>query len=262
MHLWNWSRRQINNKAQFNKTVMFSLSKFKDFFRYYQGQEHQEEAIELLFECLPAELKDDSHPWIRKYRNETLSVIIEPEPQPTEPEVPEYVTLGDLAYIWNCSPSLIKDWEVEELNECLDRFGITTPQRIRHFLSQTAHESGGGKWMKELSDGWYLEGRSDLGNVHPGDGPKYKGAGYLQLTGRSNYRDLADFTGDERVMEGVEYVSTTYPFTSAGVWWYNNNMNFLIDNGGTVEEVTRRVNGGYNGLDDRKYYYNRCLQVI
>ena len=63
-------------------------------------------------------------------------------------------------------------------------------------------------------------------------------------------------------MEGVDYVSTTYPFTSAGVWWYNNNMNYLIDNGGTVEEVTRRVNGGYNGLDDRKYYYNRCLSVI
>ena len=169
---------------------------------------------------------------------------------------------SDLAYIWNCSATLIKDWEVKEMNECLHRFDITTPERIRHFLSQTAHESGGGKWMKELSNGWYLEGRTDLGNIHPGDGPKYKGAGYIQLTGRANYEILRDYTGDERVMEGVDYVASTYPFTSAGAWWTRNNMNDLIDGGANVEQVTRRVNGGYNGLDDRKSYYNRCLRGI
>ena len=86
------------------------------------------------------------------------------------------VTKSDLAYIWGCSESLIEDREIDELNSCLFTFESTTPERIRHFLSQTAHESGGGRWMKELSDGWYLEGRTDIGNTQKGDGPKYKGA--------------------------------------------------------------------------------------
>ena len=73
---------------------------------------------------------------------------------------------------------------------------------------------------------------------------------------------LASYTGDERVMEGVEYVSATYPFTSAGAWWETNYMNELIDAGADVDKVTRRVNGGYNGLEDRKRYYQRCLKVI
>ena len=173
-----------------------------------------------------------------------------------------FVSRSALAHIWGCAETLIKEWEIEELNECLRRFDILTPERIRHFLSQTAVESGGGRYMMELSDGQYLEGREDLGNIHPGDGPKYKGAGYLQLTGRINYRYLADFLGDERVMEGVEYVASTYPFTSAGVWWYGNEMNRLIDAGASVRAVTRRVNGGYNHLAEREQYYLRCQSVI
>ena len=188
--------------------------------------------------------------------------VKEQEKKPTKTVTTELVSKADLAYIWNCAESVIQDWEVEELNECLRRFNITSPARIRHFLSQTAHESGGGRWMKELSDGKYLEGRTDIGNVVPGDGPKYKGAGYLQLTGRVNYEMLANYTNDDRVMEGVDYVAKTYPFTSAGAWWSNNSMNDLIDGGASIEQVTRRVNGGYNGLDDRKYYYQRCLKVI
>ena len=174
----------------------------------------------------------------------------------------ELVSLSDLAYIWNCSESLIKDWEIEEMNKCLHRYDITTPERIRHFLSQTAHESGGGRYTKEIASGWDYEYRSDLGNTEPGDGPTYKGSGYLQITGRANYQALADYLGDQDVMKGVDYVATTYPFTSAGHWWMNNSMNNLIDNGGTVEQVSKRVNGGYNGLEDRKYYYKRCSDVI
>ena len=168
----------------------------------------------------------------------------------------------ELASIWGCSPNLIEDWEIEEMNKCLRRFDITTAARIRHFLSQTAHESGGGRYMKELASGEAYEYRSDLGNTQPGDGPRYKGAGYIQLTGRANYQDFCDYIRDPRVMEGVDYVSSTYPFTSAGFWWHNNRMNELIDNGAGVEQVTRRVNGGYNGLADRQKYYERCLEVI
>ncbi len=156
----------------------------------------------------------------------------------------------------------LSDSQLEDLNECLAKFQINTPPRIRHVLSQTAHESGGLRWLQELDAGNYLEGRSDLGNVNPGDGPKYKGAGVIQLTGRANYQAFSKAIGDPRVMEGSAYVAATYPFTSAGFWWSNNNMNALCDQNATVEQVTKRVNGGYNGLDDRKQYYEKACKVI
>ena len=154
--------------------------------------------------------------------------------------------------------------ELADLNACLQRFDITTLARIRHFIAQVAHESGGLRWFKELASGWDYEGRTDLGNTHPGDGPRFKGAGALQLTGRSNYQHFANFIGDPRVMEGVNYVAATYPFTSAGFWWYNNKMNSLIDQGATCRKVSARVNGcdPANGLDDRLRYYSITLRVI
>ncbi|WP_318729539.1 C39 family peptidase [Roseofilum sp. Guam] len=152
--------------------------------------------------------------------------------------------------------------ELQDLNDCLKLYQINTPERINHFLSQVAHESGGLQWLKELDDGSYLEGRGDLGNVQPGDGPKYKGAGVIQLTGRSNYQAFSDAIGDAKVMEGCDYVAQTYPFTSAGFWWHNNRMNELCDRGATVEEITRVVNGGYNGLEDRKNYYQKAKKIF
>jgi putative chitinase len=180
----------------------------------------------------------------------------------TIPDAKTYVTLHQLAEIWECNEYLIEAEEITELNKCLERFKINTPNRIRHFLSQTAHESGGGKWKKELSDGKYLEGREDIGNVYPGDGPRYKGAGYIQISGRWNYQQFADFIGDQEVMNGYEYVAQNYPFTSAGFWWSSNNMNGLCDTNPTVEQVTRRVNGGLNGLEDRKHYHKLTLLQI
>lgn len=156
----------------------------------------------------------------------------------------------------------VSDDHLKDLNGCLNRYEINTPARIRHFLSQIAHESGGLRWLKELADGWDYEGRDDLGNVQPGDGPKYKGAGVIQLTGRANYEAFSRSINDPQVMQGCNYVAQHYPFTSAGFWWHNNNMNALCDRGASVEDVTLRVNGGYNGLDDRIYYYEKAQNVI
>lgn len=152
--------------------------------------------------------------------------------------------------------------QLKDLNDCLARFQINTPARMRHFLSQTAHESGGLQWLKELASGSDYEGKTHLGNVYPGDGPRYKGAGAIQLTGRDNYQRFSDFIGDPKVMDGVDYVSVTYPFSSAGFWWQDNNMNALCDRGASVEEIAKRVNGGLNGLSDRKAYYHKACQVI
>ena len=209
--------------------------------------------------------------WTVDSSNDGWSIIIDKKhARPTQktPEAPEtapkkkLISKTTLAFIWECNPKLIYDFEIEEMNKCLERYEINTGPRLRHFLSQTAHESGGGRYKKEISNGKYLEGRKDIGNIYPGDGPKYKGAGYIQLTGRANYQYLSDYLDDPRVMEGVDYVAKNYPFTSAGYWWMRNDMNRRCDEGYSVKEITRVVNGGYNGLADREKYYKRCTWVI
>lgn len=152
--------------------------------------------------------------------------------------------------------------QMTDLNSCLVRFEINTPARLRHFMSQIAHESAGLKFLKELASGDAYEGRRDLGNCHPGDGRRFKGGGALQVTGRANYQALCNYLGDPRVMEGCNYIATHLPFTASGHWWLKNRMNTLCDRGATVEQVTRRVNGGVNGLSDRKMYYARACKVI
>ena len=228
-----------------------SLEAFTNFFEYYGEEYHQKKAVEILYNELPESLIDESCEWIKTYRQ-----------QAGAPSSAEHITKTQLAYIWGCAESLIKDYEIVEMNKCLDMYEITTAPRMRHFLSQTAHESGGGRYKKELASGEAYEYRDDLGNTSPGDGPKYKGAGYIQLTGKYNYSRLSDYLNDPRVMEGVNYVAENLPFTSAGYWWMDNRMNDLIDGGADVLAVTRRVNGGTNGLADREHYYSRCLEVI
>lgn len=221
------------------------MIKLTDAARYYKGEPQQDKAWEYLQDTVERGVL--AH-FTKLYRD--------------KPECQQRVNKTQLAGIWQCAESLIQDTEIDELNECLNRFDITTTLRIRHFLSQTGHESGGGKWKVELSDGWYLEGRTDIGNTEPGDGPRYKGAGYLQLTGRYNYQAFADFIPDQGVMEGCQYVADNYPFTSAGHWWMRNQMNDLCDTDPSVDQVTLKVNGGYNGLADRKDYYGRATTYI
>jgi putative chitinase len=173
--------------------------------------------------------------------------------------IPVLVTKEQAEFVYETT---LYDSEFNDLNACLLRFGITAKEDIREFLAQTAHESGGLKYSKELASGWDYEWREELGNTQAGDGPKYKGGGFLQTTGRYGYQRLSDFLNDPRVMEGVDYVSKVLPFTAGGFWWYDNQMSEYIASGATLEQVTKRVNGGYNGLEDRRYYYNRAKQVI
>ena len=154
------------------------------------------------------------------------------------------------------------NYRLADLNRCVGKFGITTSARLRHFISQCSHESCCGVYTKELASGDAYEWRSDLGNTQAGDGRRYKGGGYIQLTGRANYQALANYLGDQNVMQGVDYVANNYPWTSAGYWWYRNGMNSLCDSGASVEQVTRRVNGGYNGLESRRNYYNRACGIF
>ena len=102
-----------------------------------------------------------------------------------------------------------------EADDCTALFEITgfgyEPELAAMLMANILHETCNMKYMKEIASGWAYEGRADLGNTQPGDGPRYKGAGVLQLTGRYNYDRCSKALADPRVMEGVDYVSTTYP---------------------------------------------------
>jgi putative chitinase len=150
---------------------------------------------------------------------------------------------------------------IDELAKISELFGITTNLRLAHFLAQCAHESGSWKFKVELASGKAYEGRKDLGNTQAGDGVKFKGRGYIQLTGRVNYGKFSQFIGEDCVAN-PELVATKYPLTSAAYFFNKNKLWNICDLGSTDEIVTRvskRVNGGTNGLADRlkkfkKYY--------
>lgn len=185
--------------------------------------------------------------------------ISAPELKPAAPV--RLISFSQAKLIFQRNPT---EPQLDDLNACMVRFAVNTPARMRHFLAQVAHESGGLRWMKELASGEAYEGRKDLGNTKTGDGKLFKGAGALQLTGRANYRALADFLGDQDVMRGCDYVAETYPFTSAGFWWQNNKMNALVDSGATCRQVSARVNGRdpANNLADREAAFERAVAAI
>ncbi|MGA0327871.1 MAG: C39 family peptidase [Limisphaerales bacterium] len=184
---------------------------------------------------------------------------------PEEPKPALMVTAAQCKAIFGRDVTAI---QLNDLNSCLDRFAIDTPQRIQHFMAQIGHETGGLKWLEEIwgpteaQKGY--EGRRDLGNTQTGDGKRFKGAGAIQLTGRYNYQQFAKYIGDTRVMEGYSYVAKVYPFTSAGYWWHNNQINKEVDRGASCRRISRLVNGRdpANGLDDREAYFAKALKAI
>lgn len=181
------------------------------------------------------------------------------------PSTPTLLSMEQALGVFGRAPTTT---QLQDLDETMQAYGITTPARARHFLAQACHESGGLRWLLELADGSAYEPPSklaaDLGNTQKGDGPRFKGGGVGQLTGRWNYQRFADHTGDPRVMEGCSYVAERYPFRSFGFWWQQNNMNALVDVGATCRKVSRYVNGKdpANGLADREAAFARATRAI
>ncbi|WP_416463178.1 glycoside hydrolase family 19 protein [Sphingomonas sp. VDB2] len=134
----------------------------------------------------------------------------------------------------------------------LPAYGIMgSAQRLAHFLAQVGHESGSFKYMEEIASGSAYEGRTNLGNIQPGDGIRFKGRGPIQITGRANYRFFGRQIGIdlERRPEIAAYPSIGMHLACA--YWSNRNLNGLADKD-LLEEITRKINGGLNGLADRK----------
>lgn len=136
------------------------------------------------------------------------------------------------------------------LERAMREQSITTTKRAAAFLAQLGHESVSLRYFEEIADGSAYEGRRDLGNVHPGDGKRYKGRGPIQLTGRNNYRTYGGLL--KLPLESQPHLAARpeIGFRVAALFWQRMGGNTLADRQ-EFREITRRINGGYNGLQDR-----------
>ena len=147
------------------------------------------------------------------------------------------------------------------LNLAMAEADISTPQRQAMFLAQVAHESGGFRYNEEIASGVAYEWRRDLGNIYAGDGRRYKGRGFIQLTGRANYRDAGRALGLDLESNPMLASTDLHAARVAAWYWDSRKINQPADQGNFLE-VTRRINGGTNGYWDRMRYYNKAQEVL
>lgn len=171
------------------------------------------------------------------------------------------ITLEQVKSIYREAPVKRLELFLEPINLAFEKWHLNTPERQRMFLAQLGHESGQLRYTEELASGAAYEGRKSLGNTSPGDGVKYKGRGLIQITGRTNYA-LCGLALDLPLLEKPELLQQLpYSVDSAGWFWQNNNLNSYCDKG-DFKGLTKRINGGYNGWEDRVLLYKRACQAI
>jgi len=179
--------------------------------------------------------------------------------------------------------------------EVVERYKITNPLRLAHFLAQIAHESGDFKFVSEnlnystdsllrvfpkyfkdraTADKYARKpemiasrvygGRMGNGDEASKEGFAFRGRGFLQVTGKENYKAFSAFIGEDCVAN-PDLVATKYPMDSA-IWFFDRNKLWdICDKGATsdvVTAVTKRVNGGTHGLDDRLKKFNAYIQLL
>ena len=188
----------------------------------------------------------------------------------------------------------VPDAVIAQIPETAKKFNITNPLRLAHFLAQCGHESGGFKAVSENLNysadglkkifGKYFPGnlnesyarqpekiasrvygsRMGNGDESTGEGFKFRGRGYIQLTGKNNYTNFAKFIGEDTV-SNPDLVATKYPLASAAFFFDSNKLWSICDKGAdvaTVTAVTKRVNGGSIGLPDRIKHFNEYYNLL
>lgn len=189
----------------------------------------------------------------------------------------------------------IPDSVIAQLPDTIAKFELNTPLRLAHFLAQAGHESGGfravnenlnygakglrgifGKYFKDDATAKAHErkpekianvvyaNRMGNGNTASGEGWKFRGRGYIQLTGKANYTAFAKSIGEDTVAN-PDLVATKYPLASAAWFFSKNGLNAIADKGAdsaTVTAVTKRVNGGTIGLADRIKHFNEYYHLL
>jgi putative chitinase len=188
----------------------------------------------------------------------------------------------------------VPDAVIAQIPDTAAKFNITNPLRLAHFLAQCGHESGGFKAVSEnlnysakglvgtfpkyfntttaaqyerkpeMIASRVYGGRMGNGDESTKEGFKFRGRGYIQLTGKSNYTNFAKFIGEDTIAN-PDLVATKYPLASAAFFFDSNKLWSICDKGAdtaTVTAVTKRVNGGTIGLDDRIKHFNEYYALL
>lgn len=177
------------------------------------------------------------------------------------------ITLEQLTKVMPYGKKRLPDF-ITHLNKYMPKYGINTPERAAAFLAQLAHESGEFRYMQELASGEaYDTGKLAiaLGNTpeDDDDGRKYKGHGPIQITGKANHRRASRaLFGDERLLDKPLLLTEPEWGVASACWfWSDKNLNALADTG-DFKTITKRINGGFNGLEDRLKYWKTAKTVL
>ncbi len=154
---------------------------------------------------------------------------------------------------------------VPALNTAMGKYQIITRERIAAFIAQIGHESGQLRYVREIwgptAQQLGYEGRKDLGNTVAGDGSKYRGRGLIQITGRANYAECGEALALDLISNPEQLELPQNAAMSAAWYWSSRGLNSLADKGDFLS-ITKRINGGTNGLTDRQALYDRALKVL
>lgn len=228
----------------------------RDVAKYYNEKPHQNDALDFL--------QDHTSPGVLA----KFADLWRSGPKQTPVRLEHQVTGLMLAKLTGHDEEAFDYRFLDDMQALFNATGFSESLTARQMLvAQMAHESAGFVYMKEIDSGEYLNGRNDLGNVYSGDGPKFRGCGPIQLTGRANHQAFSDWmtkrgTPDPKIMEiGTDYTADKYPFLCAYKWITDNDY-FSVCRNGDVYAATRRLNGGLNGIDDRVYYWERAQLCI
>jgi putative chitinase len=149
------------------------------------------------------------------------------------------------------------------LTAAMAEFAINTPERQAAFIAQVGHESGQLRYVRELASGEAYEGRKDLGNTQPGDGVRFKGRGLIQITGRANYAECGKALGLDLIAKPELLEEAENACRSAAWFWHSRKLNQFADQGMSgFGTITRRINGGTNGMSDRLALYRKAQEVF
>ena len=158
------------------------------------------------------------------------------------------------------------------LTGAMTEFAINTPARAAAFLAQLAHESGQFRFMEEIWGPTDAQRRyepvtklsQDLGNTDAGDGKRFKGRGPIQLTGRANYQRFGNLLSVDLLADPARAASPEVAFRVAGLFWSKKGLNELADvaTADAFTAITKRINGGINGLADRQTFYATARTVL
>ena len=155
----------------------------------------------------------------------------------------------------------------DKLVLAMEHFEIDTPRRIAAFLAQIGHESASLRYVKEIASGSAYEGRKDLGNIHPGDGVRFKGRGLIQITGRSNYKQVSDAL-DYDFIKNPTHLEWPGPACFSAAWfWHSRGLNKYADKDDFLT-ISKRINGVNkktgkpNGWADRLARWKVCKMAL